>query len=266
MIVRWTFDPVALQLGPVAIRWYGMLFVGGFLLGDALLQRIFAAEGRAPKQAERLLMAALIGSVVGARLVHCAFYEPAYFLAHPLDVFKVWQGGLASHGGALGLIAALAVTARRLSPPVPLLWLLDRVAIPTAFAGAMIRIANYLNSEIVGLPTHAQWGVIFTAVDALPRHPVQLYEAASYAAIGLLLCTVYRRAGRRPPPGKLLGLFLLAVFGARIVLEAFKTPQAAYEGGQALTVGQWLSVPFLMLGVFFLVRAYRSKQVTPPTA
>ena len=257
MILHWHFDPVLFSLGPLTVRWYGLLFVGGFYLGLMMLQRIFRSEGRDPAQAERLFMYALLGTVIGARLAHCLFYEPAYYLAHPLAILRIWEGGLASHGGVAGLLIGLWLGTRGLVPRPAFLWLVDRVAIPGAFVAVCIRIANFLNSEIVGLPTSGRWGVVFEAVDAQPRHPAQLYEAFAYGLIFLALLAVYRRTGKRTPHGLLFGLLMVLVFSARIVVEFFKTPQAAYEAGQLFSVGQYLSLPFVALGAAMIARALR---------
>jgi len=259
MVFHWQFDPVAFSLGPLSVRWYGLLFVGAFLCGQWLLSRLFKAERRDPAQAEGLLLYALVGTLIGARLVHCLFYDPAYYLSQPLAILKVWEGGLASHGGALGLLAGLWLGGRRLTPPPHPLWLLDRVAIPAALGGAFVRLANFLNSEIVGRPTSGDWGVVFTAVDALPRHPVQLYEAASCLLVFVILLAAWWRWREATPRGLLFGGFLLLVFSARIVAEAFKQPQAAYEAGWPFTVGQGLSLPFVLAGLVFVVRAWRQR-------
>lgn len=248
----WNADPVAVTLGPIAVHWYGLLFAAGFFVGLRLMIRMYVREGRDPAELDRLLGYVVAGVVVGARLGHCLLYDPAYYLAHPLDILKIWEGGLASHGGVAGLIVAVWLFRRYPGGP-DLLWLLDRVAIPGALGGACIRLGNFMNSEIVGLPTTVPWAVVFSRVDGLPRHPVQLYEALAYAVIfGVLLWAYLRGAGRRR--GLLTGSLLAMVFAARFVLEFFKTPQAAYEQGFALTVGQWLSVPCVVLGLWLVLR------------
>lgn len=268
MIVHWHADPVLLTLGPLALRWYGLLFVGAFMLGQAMLVRMLRAEGVELHSADRLLFLALIGTIVGARLVHCLFYDPAHYLAHPLEILRVWEGGLASHGGAAGLFAGLWIGSRSARPPLPFLWLLDRVTLPAALGAVFVRVANFVNSEIVGLPTSGRWGVVFDAVDPLPRHPVQLYEAAAYLLVFGVLAALYRRHGRQTPRGLLLGVFLLLVFSARIALEFFKTPQAAYEAGQVFSVGQWLSLPFVLFGAGMIAWSRRraAPQGLPETA
>lgn len=259
MLIHWNFDPVLLQLGPLAVRWYGLLFVGAFFTGEAILSRLFAAEGVDKARAQGLLVYALAGCIVGARLAHCLFYDPQHYLAHPLEILKLWEGGLASHGGAVGLLAGLWLGRRVGGAPLPFLWLVDRVAIASAFGAVFVRLANFLNSEIVGRPTDGSWGVVFEAVDALPRHPVQLYEAAALLLTGLVLAAAYRRWRAQTPPGLLFGGFLTLVFASRIAAEFFKVPQAAYEAGQRFSVGQYLSLPPLLIGLALLAWAWRHR-------
>jgi prolipoprotein diacylglyceryl transferase len=249
----WNADPVAFSVGPVAVHWYGLLFAVAFFAGSRLMVGMYARQGRDPAELDRLFGYVVAGVFIGARLGHCLFYDPGFYLAHPLEILKIWEGGLASHGGAVGLVLAVWLFCRRPGRP-DLLWLLDRLAIPAALGGACIRLGNFMNSEIVGLPTTVPWAVVFMRVDTLPRHPVQLYEAMAYALIfGVLLWVGHREADQRP--GRLSGWFLVLVFGVRFALEYFKTPQAAYEQGFALSVGQWLSLPCILVGVWLVARA-----------
>ena len=254
--LTWNVDPVIFEWGYFSLHWYGLLFAGAFVLGFKVMERIYILEGREKGELDSLLMHLIVGTVVGARLVHCLFYDPQYFLAHPVEILKVWRGGLASHGGALGVLAAAAWFCRPEGRP-PYLWLLDRLAIAAVLAGALIRIGNFFNSEIIGRPS--QWvGVIFERVDdiPIPRHPVQLYEAFAYLAIFAVMWRIYRR--KRPPTGTLTGFYLASVFAARFVLEFLKMPQASYESEFAVSVGQWLSVPFALAGIALLVWAQRA--------
>lgn len=258
MLIHWHFDPILFSVGPITLRWYGLLFVGAFFVGQLMLARLFKAESVAETEAERLMLYALLGTVLGARLVHCLFYDPAYYLSNPLAILRIWEGGLASHGGAIGMLLGLWLGARKALPQaLPYLWLLDRVALPAALGAVFVRTANFLNAEIVGRPTDGSWGVVFEAIDALPRHPVQLYEAAAYLLIFGLLLALYRRFKDKTPQGLLVGAFMALVFAARIGAEFFKTPQAVYEAGQMFTVGQWLSVPFMLGGAALMARAWR---------
>jgi phosphatidylglycerol:prolipoprotein diacylglycerol transferase len=257
MLLYWNFDPVLLSLGPISVRWYGLLFLGAFVGGELVLIRLFKSEGVVEHNAERLLTFALIGTIIGARLAHCLFYEPNYYLAHPMAILRIWEGGLASHGGVVGMLVGLWIGHRYMRPRPGFLWLLDRVTIPAALGAVLVRVANFLNSEIVGVPTSGKWGVVFEVVDQTPRHPAQLYEAAGYFIVFIALLTAWRRMGRNTPLGFLLGTFMVSVFMLRILAESFKVPQAAYEAGLVFTVGQMLSLPFVLLGVVILVRSLK---------
>jgi prolipoprotein diacylglyceryl transferase len=252
---HWNVDPILVQFGPIAVHWYGLFFAGAFVVGYAIAERMFKREGKDPALLDRLLTYMLIGTIIGARLGHVLFYDPDYYFAHPAEILQVWKGGLASHGAAVGILISLYLAARK--SRLSYLWLLDRVVIPTALGGAFIRVGNFFNSEIVGTPTSGWWAVVFDRVDPLPRHPVQLYEAIAYLLIFLVLLLVYRQHSARPPDGLILGLFLVLVFAARFVIEFAKTPQASYEAGFVLSVGQMLSVPFVIAGIVLILRARR---------
>jgi len=257
VVIYWNFDPVLLAIGPMTIRWYGLLFVGAFFAGQKILDRIFAAEGIAKENSERLLLHTLVGAIIGARLAHCFFYDPQYYMEDPLAILRIWEGGLASHGGAAGILFGIWLGSRSSQPQLPFLWLVDRVAIPAALGAVFVRVANFLNSEIVGVPTAGNWGVVFEAIDSFPRHPVQLYEALSYLLVFFILQATYRRFGQRTPHGLLLGWFLILVFSARIVVEFLKVSQAAYEAEQLFSVGQYLSLPFVVFGVVMVLWSKR---------
>jgi prolipoprotein diacylglyceryl transferase len=253
----WNSDPIAVSIGPLSIHWYGMFFAAAFIVGMWIMGPMFAREGRSTDDLDSLLGFVVVGALVGARLGHCLVYDPGYYLADPLLILKIWEGGLASHGGVIGILVAVGVYARRRG--MQFWWLLDRIAVPAALGGAFIRIGNFMNSEIVGMPTIVPWAVIFERVDDLPRHPVQLYEATAYLLIFAVLLLAYQSPGLRRRQGLLAGTFLVLVFAARFVLEFCKTPQAAYEYGQFLTVGQWLSVPCVLAGFWLLIRAFRGQ-------
>src|SRR5882724_3136534 len=171
----WNVDPVLLHIGPLQLRWYGLLFAAGILAAYRAGVWSFERAGGSREEASRLLGYVVAGTVIGARLGHCLLYEPGYYLHHPLAILAVWRGGLASHGGVLGIAVAVALFARRHGRPI--LWLLDRVAVAAPIAAACIRVGNFFNSEIIGRPSRVPWAVVFTRVDALPRHPAMLYEA-----------------------------------------------------------------------------------------
>jgi len=186
-------------------------------------------------------------------------YDPAYYLSHPLKILAVWEGGLASHGATLGIILALYLYRRKYGDSY--FWLLDRVSIPTALAGALIRIGNFFNSEILGIPSEQPWAVVFARIDPLPRHPVQLYEAACYLLIYGISLAIYKKHADKP--GFVFGCFISMLFSVRFVLEYFKTEQAMYDTGVMFTTGQLLSVPFVLAGIGCIVWAMKNHQPKP---
>jgi len=254
--IIWQVSPEMFSLGPVTLRWYGFLFALGFLIGMLVMRWVFKVEGRARHDVDRLFQYVVIGALVGARLGHCLFYDPVYYLTHPIDILKIWEGGLASHGNGIGLFVALYLYARN-TPGQTYLWILDRLSIATALAGTFIRLGNLFNSEILGKPADLPWAFIFARINPVPRHPVQLYEAIAYAFIFFLLLMLYRRQRKAIPPGQLLGVFLTTTFGIRFVIEFLKIRQAAFGQDFFLNMGQLLSIPFMLLGGWMLLRSYR---------
>jgi len=251
----WNIDPVLLHLGPLQLRWYGLLFVGSFFLGLSLLGWIYKREGKDPAVLDTLLIYIMIGAVVGARLMHCLAYEPEFYLSHPLEILKVWKGGLASHGGLIGVLIALYLFAKKYQEDY--LWLLSRVAIPGALTASFVRFGNLFNSEILGKPTELPWAIVFERVDMLPRHPVQLYEAFAYLTLLVLLLGIYQKVSFRVSTHILPPLFLTYMFIVRFLLEYTKTKQADYSWDLPLTTGQALSLPFIMIGIVWLVMAFK---------
>ena len=252
----WSLNPVALSLGSVHIFWYGILFATAILSGLEFMKWVYRLEGKNAAALESMFLYIVIGIVVGARLGHCFFYDPAFYLAHPLKIFAVWEGGLASHGGGLGVLIALALYVRKYK--ISYLWLLDRIAIPTALFGFFVRMGNLMNSEIVGTPTELPWAVIFTRIDMLPRHPAQLYESFSYLLIFFLLTYVYKKCRTRVENGYILGLFLTLVFTVRFLVEFVKVKQADYDTSfLMMSTGQALSIPFLFFGLFLVIKHRR---------
>lgn len=252
-MLHWNADPILISIGPVSIRWYGLLFASGFLIGLLMVRWMFRRDERPVEDVDILFNYMAVGTVVGARLGHCLFYEPAYYLSHPVAILKIWEGGLASHGAFIGIFTAIWLYSRRRADQ-PLYWVLDRICVPTILAGSLIRLGNLFNSEIVGVPTHVPWAVVFERVDRLPRHPTQLYESLAYMGIFWLLWALYRRWAGRAPNGRLFGVFLTAVFGFRFIIEATKTRQAAFGHDFPLSMGQMLSIPLVLFGVWLLVR------------
>jgi prolipoprotein diacylglyceryl transferase len=258
----WNVNPILLELGPLQLRWYGLLFVGSFFLGLMILTKIYKREGKDPDVLDSLLIYIMVGAVLGSRLVHCFFYEPEFYLSHPIEILKVWKGGLASHGGLAGVLIALYVFAKRYHTPY--MWLLARVTIPGALTAAFVRFGNLFNSEILGLPSDAPWAIIFQRVDMVPRHPVQLYEAFSYLIVFLLLVAIYRKVTPAFATKILPGVFLSTLFTIRFFLEYTKTRQAAYSTDLPFTTGQMLSIPYILLGILWIVWAFRSSSKNKP--
>jgi prolipoprotein diacylglyceryl transferase len=256
----WNADPVLLHMGFLQLRWYGLFFVSSFFLGLWFMQWIFNREGKDPSVLDNFLIYLIIGAVVGSRLMHCLAYEPDFYLSHPIEILKIWKGGLASHGGLLGSIVAVYLFSRRYH--INLIWLLSRTAIAGTITASFVRIGNFFNSEILGLPTNKPWAVIFERVDMVPRHPVQLYEALSYALLFLLMLTVYKRLKPDFATKILPGIFLTVMFIVRFLLEYTKTRQADYTTALPFTTGQMLSIPFIILGIGWIIWALQNKEKT----
>jgi prolipoprotein diacylglyceryl transferase len=254
----WNIDPVIFKIGPLQLRWYGLFFVGSFFVGMWLLKWIFRREGKPTELVDNFLLYSLAGAVIGARLVHCLAYEPDIYLSHPLEILKVWKGGLASHGGMLGVIIAIYIFAKQNS--FSFSWLLSRMTLPGMIVAASVRIGNFFNSEILGLTSDRPWAVIFERIDMSPRHPVQLYEAGSYLLIFLILLTIYIKSKPDFATRILPGVFAVLLFGARFVLEYFKTRQADYTTSLPFTMGQMLSVPVIIVGIIWISWALKKKE------
>ncbi len=255
----WNIDPNIFHYGSLQLRWYGLLFVSSFFIGMALVTWMFTRENVPTDDLDNLLLAAIAGTVIGARLMHCLAYQPDYFLSHPVEILKVWKGGLASHGGMLGMMIVLYLYARR--KHLSYTWLLSRLTIPGMIVAAFVRFGNFFNSEILGLPTDVPWAVVFARVDQLPRHPVQLYEAFSYLIIFVILLTIYKRTSFDFSARILPGVFAVLLFGARFVLEYFKTRQADYTTSIPFTTGQLLSIPVILVGLIWIAWALYGNKV-----
>ena len=250
--ITWNVSPEMFSIGPITLRWYGLLFALSFVTGYIILQRIFKHENQPVSLLDELATYMIISTVIGARLGHVFFYEPASYMQHPLDILKIWEGGLASHGAAVGILIALYIFARRKHKPY--FWALDRVVIVVALAGFFIRTGNLMNSEIFGKPTELPWAFIFSRVSDIPRHPTQIYEGLCYLATFFFLHHYYYKKNGAPRPGDLFGMFLIAIFGMRIIIEFLKEPQVGFENQLTFNMGQMLSVPFVIVGIYLLLR------------
>jgi phosphatidylglycerol---prolipoprotein diacylglyceryl transferase len=262
--IRWDVSPVIFNLGPLPIRWYSLGWILAFGMGFFLVQRTYRKEGKPEQDLETILLYMVLGAIIGARLGHCLFYRPDYYLANPVEIFAFWKGfqGLSSHGGTIGILVSLFIFTRR-HPDQPYFWLLDRIAAPTALGGFFIRMGNLMNSEILGLPTDVPWAMVFVRVDNLPRHPAQLYEAVAYGVIFVLLFLLQRRRGPTLPTGTLTGAFLALVFTARILIEFVKERHAPFELGLPLSMGQILSIPMVAAGLVLIWWVRRERTPAP---
>ncbi|WP_296620571.1 prolipoprotein diacylglyceryl transferase [Marivirga sp.] len=354
--IVWSPKPYIVDLGFTELRWYGLLFALGFIISQQLMFYIFKKEGKKENQVEVLTLYMVIATIIGARLGHVLFYEPARYLSNPLDIFKVWEGGLASHGGAAGILIALYLFSRKYKD-ISYLWILDRIVIVVAITAVLIRTGNFINSEIIGEPTDKAYGVVFgrevelrlnylasaiedvevervkssrliegtpesnyeypvklivsyneknkledvkkftetkllnnlqganisqhvkflkdaefeynqkgefisatTYGNGVPRHATQLYEAFSHLLIFVLLFYLWNKNRSGLADGRLFGIFLIGGFGSRFLFEFIKENQVAFEDGLALNMGQWLSIPLVLTGIYFIFQSIQSEK------
>lgn len=353
--ILWSVSPEIFSVGPVTVRWYGLLFALGFLLGQQILIYIYKKEGRSEKNVETLTIYMVVATIIGARLGHCLFYEPDYYLKHPLDILKIWEGGLASHGATIGILLAIYIYSKK-NPGQSYIYVLDRMVITIALAGCLIRLGNLMNSEIIGKPTNFPGAFLFTEstesrlaleydkivddisitknqmdtsmhgqiyaglnlnfripgkdipndavnnfvqnnlketltnypdiqehifipdgdidfdlkkdnegglvtakIYGIPRHASQLYEALSCIVLFVVLFLMWNRKKAQTPDGRIFGLFLVILFSLRFLYEFFKEPQVAFENSMSLNMGQLLSIPLIIAGIFIVMRSYKKK-------
>ncbi len=269
LYINWDINPEIVNILGIPIKYYGLLFLAGLVLSLNILKRIYKKEGLSTQAHEALFSYALIGILVGARLGHCLFYDFDYYSQHPLETFLPVQkgpdgsyhftgfAGLASHGGGIGLVIMLLIYARKYA--IPFMTVLDAIAIVLPLGGTFIRLANLMNSEIIGIPTDVPWAFIFRQVDDLPRHPAQLYEAISYFIIFLSVYFIYRKNIFKIGKGFYFGISILLIFIMRILIEFIKVDQVEFEHGMILNMGQLLSIPFVLLGLFFIIKSILEK-------
>ncbi|HUX53211.1 MAG TPA: prolipoprotein diacylglyceryl transferase [Williamwhitmania sp.] len=258
--INWDVNPVFFTLGPLSIRYYGLLFALAFYAAYVVFVKIFKRENISMAVLDSLTLYMIIGVVIGARLGHVLFYEPDYYFSHPMEIIKVWHGGLASHGAALGILIALYLFSRKYKRPY--LWTLDRIAIVVPLSGAFIRIGNLMNSEIYGHQTNLPWGFIFLRNgETVPKHPTQIYEALAYLSIFIVLWWMYRKGKKVNNHGYYIGLMMVLLFMARFLIEFVKNPQVGFENSMAINMGQILSIPFILAGIAIMIWSTR-KTVT----
>ncbi len=257
-MIYWDVSPDIFSIGPVTIRWYGLFFALSFLIGYQIMLVIFSKENKSEKDLNDLVWVMILGTVLGARLGHCLFYNPSYYLSRPIEILQIWKGGLASHGAAIGIMIALYIYVKN-RKGMGYLWIFDRVVITVALAGFFIRMGNLFNSEIIGKPTNSKWGFIFVSEDMIPRHPAQLYESIAYLIIFISLFAYYFKSNGKFKEGLLFGIFLVSVFTFRFFVEFLKENQSPFEAGMPLNMGQLLSIPLIILGTYLIIR--KSKKI-----
>lgn len=253
--IVWDISPELFSIGPIHVRWYGLMFAIGFWLGTEIVSRMFRHEGAPERWVGILLIYVVIATIVGARLGHVFFYEWDYYSQHPGEIIQFWKGGLASHGGTIAIILAVFIYSWLVTKRNPL-WTFDRLVIPIALVGGLIRLGNLFNSEIFGGPTSLPWGFEFVRsyqwhnlYEGLACHPTQIYEAMAYFALFALLMWMYWKKNAEERPGLIFGVFLTWLFTARFIIEFIKNPQEDFERDMLLNMGQLLSIPFIIAGL-----------------
>jgi len=248
LVIPWDVNPEIFRIGSFAVRWYGLLFASSFFFGYIIMLRIFKNENLGEALLDKLTIYMAVGVILGARIGHCLFYEPAYYLQHPLEILAIWHGGLASHGAAIGILLAVWLFARK--EKRDFFWVIDRIAIVVALSGFFIRMGNLMNSEIYGVETTVPWGFVFLRNNEVaPKHPTQIYEALAYLAIFFLLYRIYWSKKGQHIQGLLISLICVLIFTSRFFIEFLKEDQVGFEAAMKLNMGQWLSIPFVLLGL-----------------
>lgn len=276
--IEWNPSPEIFTIPGInwPVRWYGLMWALAFIASHFYMNRVYKAEGRTEKDLDTLTLYIILGTVIGARLGHCLFYGPWFdlydnagnlleegYLSHPLNMLKVYEGGLASHGGAIGIIVGMILYCRKTKESW--LWLFDRLVIVVPLAGMCIRIGNLINSEIIGNVTNVPWAFIFVQEDAYPRHPAQLYEAIFCFVLFIYMYWFWKNKRDTVGRGYMFGLLCILLFTERFIDEFFKENQAAFEGSLPLNMGQLLSIPFIIIGIIMIVRSKKLKPLTGET-
>lgn len=269
--ITWNADPAAFTIPFLGreIRWYAFAFLIGFALGLWIVKKIWKNEKLNPDWYESLFYYVVIATIIGARLGHVLFYNPGEYFSHPLEIFKVWEGGLASHGGTLGIIIAVWIYSKRVTHK-SMLWTFDRLVVPVGFVAALIRMGNLMNHEIYGHETTVPWAFRFIQnlpywmhgyppVYSPPSHPTQIYEAFFYVLTGFICLWMYWKRKDHKYEGLIFGVFLIGIFLSRFFIEFFKNSQEEFEEGMLLNMGQLLSIPFIIAGIWLAWRGLKEK-------
>ena len=259
--IHWNPDPEMISMGPLHIRYYGLFFAIGFYVGYMMLEKMYKHEKLPMEWAEKVFVYIVIATVVGARLGHVFFYGWPYYSQHPEEILMVWKGGLASHGGALGILIALYIYSKRVTHK-SMIWTLDRVVVPVAMVAVFIRMGNLMNSEIYGHATNLPWGFIYERNgETVPKHPTQIYEALSYLVVFFVLRYIYWKTDAKDKQGLIFGMFLIGIFGSRFFIEYLKEVQEPWEIGMinnyGINMGQLLSIPFVLFGTWLIWNALK---------
>lgn len=263
LVVTWDVNPALFHLDSFEVRYYGVLWAVALGISAYIFHHIMIREGLSDKTFDSVFWFGVISTVLGSRLGHCLFYDPGYYLTHPVEILDIRQGGMASHGAAVGLLIGLWLFSRK--NKLPYIWSLDRISIVVAISGVAVRLGNLMNSEIYGTVTSLPWGFIFVRDgETLPKHPTQIYEALCYLVLFvILLWMYYKKDLARRRPGVMFGFFLIILFGTRFLIEFIKNPQVDFEQNMVLNMGQLLSIPFIVAGVVILWRALKQAPLTP---
>ena len=262
--IDWNPSPELFKIGSFAVRYYSLMFVIAFMLGLFIMKKIFINDKIDVEKLDSLFMYVVLATLFGARIGHFLFYDPQFLIEKPLEVILPFRfspkfeftgfAGLASHGAAIGVIIALYFYSKKVLKK-PLLFILDRIAIPVAIGGAFVRLGNLMNSEIIGKPTNSDYGFIFRRLgEDFPRHPAQLYEAISYVLIFVVVWFVYWKTDKKEKLGYIFGLYFVLMWSARFVIEFFKEAQVDDRAAWALNTGQLLSIPLILLGFYLMFR------------
>lgn len=255
--IYWDASPVLFSLGPLQIRWYSLAFAIGFIIGYKIVERMFRHEGAPERWLGILLAYVIIATIVGARLGHVFFYQWDYYSQHLSDIPKIWEGGLASHGGTIAIIIAVFIFSWAVTKK-PASWTFDKLVIPIALVGGLIRLGNLMNSEIYGGETSLPWGFVFVREnEVVPKHPTQIYEALCYFALFALLMWMYWKKNSEERPWLITGIFFIGIFLPRFIIEYVKNVQVdkEYEMIQqyGINMGQLLSIPFILIGIILVI-------------
>jgi len=265
--VTWKINPVAFTFPFIKIHWYGITFATGFIIGEWIIKKIWRQEKLDMVWFDKLFLYVVISTIIGARLGHCLFYNPSYYLFHPFEITKIWRGGLASHGGTIGIIIAVWVYSKKITHR-SMLWTFDRLVVPIGFVAALIRLGNLMNHEIYGYPTNVPWAFRFVKnfpvrnvnpIFTPPSHPTQLYEAFFYVLTACMCLWMYWKREDHKYPGLIFGVFLIGIFLSRFFIEFYKNVQEPFEKHMLLNMGQLLSIPFIIAGMWFTYKGLKLK-------